>query len=173
MEIINFNKLVRDKIPKQIKKNGGKCKVKILSVEGLKDSLPQKLEEEVGELINATTPKDKLSECADVVEVLLTASALNYFSLFSLREEREEFRRNTNLVPEILIPTLTQLVKDYHEDRSRESVRKISAIGIEVILEIVKIESFTREELERQISDKKKSRGGFRKGYFLVWATKK
>lgn len=173
MEIINFNKLVRDKIPKQIKKNGGKCKVKVLSPDGLKDSLPQKLEEEVNELLNAKTPEDKLSECADVVEVLLTASALNYFSLLNLRDERKEFRRTTSLVPEILSPSLRKLVKDFHEDRSRESVRKISAKGIELILEIVKIEGFTREELERKISDKKKNRGGFNKGYFLVWATKK
>lgn len=61
-----YNKLVRDKIPKEIENKGKKCKYEILDDEKYSKELDKKLLEEVNEYISDHSEK----EMADVQEVL-------------------------------------------------------------------------------------------------------
>lgn len=173
MEVLYFNKLVRDKVPKKIKKNGGKCKVRILSQEGIKNSLPQKLQEEVSELLNAQSKMEKLAECADIIEVLIKALSMSGWLVRDLSETRKQLRETNGFEADQLLPSLELLVKDFHDDTSSASVKRIAALGIELCIEIAKSSGFSTEDLEDEIERKSNKAGRFDKGYFLVWATKK
>lgn len=61
-----YNKLVRDKIPELIAKDGNQCDIEIASAEDMNFLLEAKLKEEVEEYL-----KDRnLEELADIMEVL-------------------------------------------------------------------------------------------------------
>jgi len=66
MNIEVYNKLVRDRIPEIIKKNGGEPKTRILGDEEYKKMLDEKLLEEVHEYLK----DDNVEEIADIYEVI-------------------------------------------------------------------------------------------------------
>lgn len=76
-----YNKLVRDKIPEIIIKNGGKPKTKILSNEEYLIELNKKLQEEVNEYFES----ESVEEIADIAEVLE--------SIISTKTTTEEFKK--------------------------------------------------------------------------------
>ena len=70
-----YQKLVRDNIPAIIEKNGETCVTRTLSDKEYEDALTKKLQEEVAELLEAYTAKERsvldcAEEMADVMEVL-------------------------------------------------------------------------------------------------------
>ena len=70
-----YQKLVRDNIPAIIEKNGETCVTRKLSDKEYEDALTNKLQEEVAELLEAYTAKERsvldcAEEMADVMEVL-------------------------------------------------------------------------------------------------------
>ena len=70
-----YQKLVRDNIPAIIEKNGETCVRRTLSDKEYEDALTNKLQEEVAELLEAYTAKERsvlncAEEMADVMEVL-------------------------------------------------------------------------------------------------------
>ena len=69
MFFIIYNKLVRDKIPDIIKKNGQKPLIKILSDSEYRLELEKKLQEEVLEYLNSD---GDMVEIADILEVLFS-----------------------------------------------------------------------------------------------------
>lgn len=71
-----YNKLVRDKIPEIIIKNGGNPKIKVLDDEGYKKALEDKLLEEYKEVL-AATGNDRIEELADMLEVMLGLAKLD------------------------------------------------------------------------------------------------
>ena len=70
-----YNKLVRDKIPEIIIRNGGNPKIKVLDDEGYKKALEDKLLEEYKEVL-AATGNDRIEELADMLEVMLGLAKL-------------------------------------------------------------------------------------------------
>ena len=66
-----YNKLVRDKIPEIIERNGGKADVRVLSEEEYKQYLEKKLDEETVEYHRDKTPE----ELADILEVVYALAA--------------------------------------------------------------------------------------------------
>ena len=68
-------KLVRDKIPEIIRKDGREPIISILSGSRLTDALNTKFIEEYNEYLFATDKKDKLEELADILEVVLASAA--------------------------------------------------------------------------------------------------
>ena len=66
-----FNKLVRDKIPELIAKQGKKVTFRVLQDDEKEQALKDKLIEEVQELINAETREQVIEEMADIQEVLI------------------------------------------------------------------------------------------------------
>lgn len=65
-----YNKLVRDRIPEIITKDGNSADIIILSEESFKQAIKDKLIEEATEVANAQNRDDILSELADLQEVM-------------------------------------------------------------------------------------------------------
>ncbi|MCR4616655.1 MAG: nucleoside triphosphate pyrophosphohydrolase [Lachnospiraceae bacterium] len=81
-----YNKLVRDKIPEIIERDGKTCKTSILSEEDYIAALEQKLNEEVAEY-----QADKnLEEMADVLEVLWALCIAKGYTLEELENLRAQ-----------------------------------------------------------------------------------
>jgi predicted house-cleaning noncanonical NTP pyrophosphatase (MazG superfamily) len=92
-EVVEFNKLVRDKIPALIRDRGERIESITLKGDALVRALRQKLVEEAFEVLDASSGDDLLGELADVQEVLLAlASALNLTS-DSVEQERLRKRK--------------------------------------------------------------------------------
>lgn len=79
-----YNKLVRDKIPEIIEKNGGEFKCRILNDEEYIEMIDKKLDEELLEY-----HKDKnIEELADLMEVIYAAAKARGYTLSELEEVR-------------------------------------------------------------------------------------
>ncbi len=76
-----YNKLVRDRIPEIIVKNGGKPKTRVLSNEEYLTELNKKLQEEVNEYFES----ESVEELADIAEVLE--------AIISTKTTTEEFQK--------------------------------------------------------------------------------
>ena len=86
MSVIVYNKLVRDKIPEIIEKDGKRCKTEILTKEDYIKMIDAKLDEELAEY-----HKDQnVEELADLMEVIYAAANARGYSV----EELETVRKN-------------------------------------------------------------------------------
>ena len=86
-----YNKLVRDKIPEIIEKNGEKCIIETLSEEEYEKMLITKLDEELKEFKERKEPE----ELADLMEVVFALSELKGTSerkLMSIRNKKKKSR---------------------------------------------------------------------------------
>lgn len=84
-----YNKLVRDKIPEIIEKDGKKAEVIVLSDEGYRKALKKKLVEEVEEYL----ANDSIQEILDILEVIdavLKLENVNWEYIFKLKEKKKE-----------------------------------------------------------------------------------
>lgn len=80
MTVINYDKLVRDKIPDIIEDSGKKCVTSVLSEEEYLKKIDEKLAEELKEYY-----KDRnLEELADLVEVIYAAAKARGYTLEEL-----------------------------------------------------------------------------------------
>lgn len=68
-----YNKLVRDRIPEIIKKDGETPFVRKLSVKEFKTEVLKKVLEEAKEFSEARNREELLKECADLQEILMVA----------------------------------------------------------------------------------------------------
>jgi Uncharacterized conserved protein len=66
-----FNKLVRDKIPEIILRNGGTPEYEVLEDDDYIKMLDKKLAEECKEVLSALNTQDKIEELADLMEVVM------------------------------------------------------------------------------------------------------
>ena len=88
--MIELNKLVRDKVPSLITKDGGSYSLKLLSPLEHQHEITKKLFEELNEYIVATSKEEAIEELVDIVELIYAAVKLHDVSL----EEFEEIRLN-------------------------------------------------------------------------------
>ena len=65
-----YNKLVRNRIPEIISREGKKCNYRIISDAELKKHLHSKINEEAWELMHACTKEQVLDEMADILTIL-------------------------------------------------------------------------------------------------------
>lgn len=86
MELI-YNKLVRDKIPEIIEKNGESPVYRILSNEEYWDYLLKKDAEELEEVKVARTLEERKEELADKLEVISAMAEFNGFHLEEIIQE--------------------------------------------------------------------------------------
>lgn len=94
-----YNKLIRDKIPEIIGKNGRLAKTRILDSEEYRQELLNKLIEESEELLRAKDKKEITKEIGDVIEIidyLIKAFNLDRDEIGKLRQERKESRGGFN-----------------------------------------------------------------------------
>ena len=84
--MIQYNKLVRDRIPEIIESSGKSCKIVILSEENYLQMIDAKLDEELAEY-----HKDQnIEELADMLEVIRAATIARGYSLEDLERVRAE-----------------------------------------------------------------------------------
>jgi predicted house-cleaning noncanonical NTP pyrophosphatase (MazG superfamily) len=90
------NKLIRDKIPEIIEKDGGKYKIRVLGNEEYKKELLKKIVEEAKEVSDASGNKKEFTkELGDVLEVidyLVDVFDLNKEEIEKVRQERKGLR---------------------------------------------------------------------------------
>lgn len=65
-----YNKLVRDKIPEIIAKEGKTVKFRAVKGDELDEAMRKKILEEAAELASAKTDKDIVEEAADLIEIV-------------------------------------------------------------------------------------------------------
>ncbi|MCM3704669.1 MULTISPECIES: nucleoside triphosphate pyrophosphohydrolase [Cytobacillus] len=65
-----YNKLVRDRIPEVITRNGKTCSTRILDNEEYIEELKKKSFEELEEYVKAQTDEEAMEELADILEIL-------------------------------------------------------------------------------------------------------
>lgn len=88
---MEYNKLVRDRIPEIIRNNGEQPETRILSDEEYKLELEKKLLEEYNEVLNATG-NDRIEELADMLEVMISLAALEEKTLDDVISEADKKR---------------------------------------------------------------------------------
>ncbi|ARU60068.1 phosphoribosyl-ATP pyrophosphohydrolase [Tumebacillus avium] len=90
-----YNKLVRDRIPEIIEKNGRTPIHTVLDDEGYKSELRTKLQEEMQEYLAAEEAKDSVEELADLLEVIFALGKVHGASeeeLMVVRAKKAEER---------------------------------------------------------------------------------
>ncbi len=70
MKRIYYHKLIRDRIPEKIERNGGDYQVRKLKQKEFERELLKKVGEEAGGLLAAKTVDELVSELADVIAVI-------------------------------------------------------------------------------------------------------
>ncbi len=86
MPKIEYNKLVRDRIPEIIEASGAKCEIRILSNEEYLEMLDKKLDEELSEY-----HKDQdIEELADLLEVIYAAARARGYTANELEAIRAQ-----------------------------------------------------------------------------------
>lgn len=86
-----FNKLVRDRIPEIICKNGETPVIRLLGDEELERELNKKLQEEVGEYL-ADSSIEELADIEEVLRALLELKGVSYEDFDKIRMEKLEKR---------------------------------------------------------------------------------
>ncbi|MEK4229462.1 nucleoside triphosphate pyrophosphohydrolase [Solibacillus sp. FSL H8-0538] len=86
--MIQLNKLVRDKVPSLVTKDGGSYSLKLLSPLEHQHEITNKLFEELSEYSTASGKVEALEELVDIVELIYAAVKLHDVSL----EEFESIR---------------------------------------------------------------------------------
>lgn len=85
-----YNKLVRDKIPEVIQKNGKSYSTRILSQLEHEEQLRIKLQEEMAEYLAADTAGQALEELADVLEVIHSLAGIHHSSFHEVETIRKQ-----------------------------------------------------------------------------------
>jgi predicted house-cleaning noncanonical NTP pyrophosphatase (MazG superfamily) len=91
MNATKYNKLVRDRIPEIIEKNGKKAIVEELEPQAYKKYLDQKLEEELKEYFEADSV-DELADLVEVVYAILKYKGVDIKDFENIRKKKAEER---------------------------------------------------------------------------------
>ena len=91
MNIIKYNKLVRDKIPEIIEKSGKKAVVEVLGSKAYKKYLDEKLSEELQEYL-ASDSVDELADLVEVVHAILKYKGIEISDFENIRGKKAEER---------------------------------------------------------------------------------
>lgn len=85
--IIQYNKLVRDRIPEIIEASDKSCKTEILSQQDYINMLDAKLNEELTEYQESKS-LEELADLLEVMEAVVKARGYTWEELLSIREEK-------------------------------------------------------------------------------------
>jgi predicted house-cleaning noncanonical NTP pyrophosphatase (MazG superfamily) len=85
-----YNKLVRDKIPEMIEKNGEKCRFKKLDKQMYIKELREKFLEELNEYLQAKNDVEAIEELSDVLEIIHSLSKIHGKTIQDVEEVRRK-----------------------------------------------------------------------------------
>lgn len=89
-----LNKLVRDKVPSLVTKDGGSYSLKLLSPLEHQHEITKKLHEEISEYDGATSKDAALEELVDIVELIHAALKLHDVSVEEFDALRQQKRKH-------------------------------------------------------------------------------
>lgn len=94
--MIEYHKLIRDKIPEIIEKDGSKAKIRILNEEEYQEELIKKIIEEAKEALDAGGDKKELTkeigDILEIIEALIQVFELDRDEIEKMRRKRKELR---------------------------------------------------------------------------------
>lgn len=94
MKKVYYHKLIRDRIPENIKAHGGTYSIRKLNPKGFEKELIKKVGEESDGLLSAKTRKDLISELGDVLDVIDAIKRLKRITTVDInRAQREALAR--------------------------------------------------------------------------------
>jgi predicted house-cleaning noncanonical NTP pyrophosphatase (MazG superfamily) len=93
MKKIYYNKLIRDKIPENIKKAGGDFKIRKLKAKEFEKELIKKVGEEADGLLFAKTKNKLISELADVLDVIQEIKRLKGIKSSQVKKAQKEGKK--------------------------------------------------------------------------------
>lgn len=93
-----YDKLVRDRIPEIIRRNGGECAVEIMNDEDYRRALRRKLVEEAIEAAEAGPGQlvTELSDLAEVIDAVLAVEGIDRASVQAAQQRRRAERGGFN-----------------------------------------------------------------------------
>ena len=89
--MVEYNKLIRDKIPEIIASKGGNAEIRVLSDEEYPSYLEAKLDEEVGEYHRDKTAEE-LADILEVVYALAESNGISKDELLRIYQKKHEAR---------------------------------------------------------------------------------
>ncbi|MFD2638695.1 nucleoside triphosphate pyrophosphohydrolase [Piscibacillus salipiscarius] len=85
-----YNKLIRDKIPEIMEKQGLNYKTRVLNDDDYELEIKRKLSEEVNEYFDSEENHNSLEELADVLELLHSLSEIHGEDIYKVEEIRKQ-----------------------------------------------------------------------------------
>lgn len=155
--IYKYNKLVRDKIPEEIEKQGKQYKFEILKDSEYEKELDKKLLEEVNEYISCHEEK----EMADIMEVLKAIKKFRQISdenIEKIRKAKEE--KKGGFYNKIYLKEVIENTNKYEENNKKstqegllEKIDKTSSLAEiqDYIRSVIRIRGFENEEIEKKM----------------------
>lgn len=86
----HYNKLVRDRIPEIIERDGKRLSTRILDEDEYVSHLDEKLKEELAEYLKCEETKDQIEELADMLEVILALAEVKGVTAQELEAVRRQ-----------------------------------------------------------------------------------
>lgn len=77
VNLLKYNKLVRDKIPTIIEEDGKRCRFSVLDQKAYREKLVEKFHEETIEFEETTNDDEAIEELADLLELIHAAATLH------------------------------------------------------------------------------------------------
>ena len=90
--MIEYDKLVRDKIPEVIEASGKKCDIEILSDEQYLEYLNKKIKEEVNEYLEEGNRTEELVDIATVIMAILEYKGISFYDFVRMYSKKLEIR---------------------------------------------------------------------------------
>jgi predicted house-cleaning noncanonical NTP pyrophosphatase (MazG superfamily) len=89
MKKIHYNKLIRDKIPERIKKDGAEFRIRRLGKREFEIELLKKVEEEASALPKAKNQQELIAELADVADVIDEIKTLKKITSSEIKKKQK------------------------------------------------------------------------------------
>ena len=153
--IYKYNKLVRDKIPEEIEKQGKKCKYEILDDEKYSKELDKKLLEEVNEYISDHSEKE-MADVQEVLKAIIKYRDIDENRVEELRKAKE--KQKGGFYNKIY---LTEVLEGKNEEQEQNKINtqevlltnidKSSTLNElqEYIRSVIRIRGFEKQEIEK------------------------
>lgn len=147
-EVIEFNKVVRDKIPDIIQQGGEQVEIIRLTGDAFVRALQKKLVEEAFEAMDAQSGEELIGELADIQEVVNAIREKLDVSITELEQLRDDKNKKRGAFGKGLMLTRTSIQHSVHEARPPESVES-EITAIKDVTELPSRQIYRRPDLIR------------------------